>query len=186
MIQKYKKRRKGSLGKTLMRAFSDYLSTLLFYSFLTLYTMASKTYKFKLIDSKQPVIKGKNIITDSNVGGVKNTYKIFELRYFLINIEFLQYWKYIGTKSFLRPYQSIWDKDTHRLQPVYWGKGPLLNMWLVLSNDYDNIKHVKALLPEDDTRRHCTKIFNRDFKSHELVKNLKSNESFYQSKFVKS
>ena len=136
------------------------------------------TYKFKLIDSKVPVIRGKRIITDSNVGGIKNTYKIYFVR---------RYWfdEYIGTKSFLRPYQTVWDAKKHRLPVVYWGKGPLLNMWLVLSNNFDDITKVKVLLPDGDTTHHCTKIFNTDFKSQELVKNLKLNQSFYQSKFVK-
>lgn len=137
------------------------------------------TYKFKLIDSKVPEIRGKNIITDSNVGGTKNTYKIYLVRPYWFN-------KYIGTKSFLRPYQSVWNVKEHRLQPVYWGKGPLLNMWLLLSNNYDDFKKVRVLLPECDTTHHCTKIFNIDFKSQELVKNLKLNKSFYQSKFQKS
>ena len=136
------------------------------------------TYKFKLIDSKVPVIRGKRIITDSNVGGIKNTYKIYFVR---------RYWfdEYIGTKSFLRPYQTVWDAKKHRLPVVYWGKGPLLNMWLVLSNNFDDITKVKVLLPDGDTTHHCTKIFNTDFKSQDLVKNLKLNQSFYQSKFVK-
>ena len=145
------------------------------------------TYKFKLIDSKVPVIKGKNIITDANVGGTKNTYKIYEYRYLQYNgsYKLLYYVRYIGTKSFLRPYQSIWDAKKNRLHAPYWGKGPLLNLWLVLSNDYYDFNEVKVLLPEDDTSHHCTKIFNIDFKSQDLVKNFKLNQSFYQSKFVK-
>lgn len=136
------------------------------------------TYRFKLIESIVPVVRGKRIITDSNVGGTKNTYKIYQVR---------KYWfdKYIGKKSFLRPYQSVWDAHEDRLPAPYWGKGPLLNMWLVLSNNFTSLTEVRILLPESDTRRHCTKIFNIDFKSQELVKNLKSNESFYQSNFEK-
>lgn len=133
------------------------------------------TYKFKLIASQVPVVRGKKIITDSNVGGTKNVYKIYRCRW-LLN-------QYIGIKVFLRPYQSVWDKHENRLPAVYWGKGPLLNMWLVLSNNFTNISDVKVLLPDADTTKHCTKIFNVDFKSQELVKNLKLNQSFYQSKF---
>ena len=135
------------------------------------------TYKFKFIDSKVPVIKGKNVITDSNVGGIKNTYNIY-----------LVHWlwpRYIGTKTFLRPYQSVWDAKKNRLPAPYWGKGPLLNLWLILSNDFNNIKDVKVLLPEGDTSHHCIKIYNIDFLSQLLNKNLKSNQSFYQSKFKK-
>jgi hypothetical protein len=135
------------------------------------------TYKFKLINSQVPVIKGKNIITDSNVGGIKNTYEIIR-----ISGPFGILRKRIGTKTFLRPYQRVWDVKRHKLPAIYWGKGPLLNMWLILSNDYNDIKDVKALLPETNTMSYCTKILNVDFKSQELVKNLKLNESFKQSK----
>jgi len=157
-------------------AISDYLSTLfILLNFFKPYTMV--TYKYKLIDSKVPVMKGRNIITDSNVGGIKNTYKIYRL-----SGPFNLFKKYIGTKTFLRPYKSVWDVKRHRLPVVYWGKGPLLNMWLILSNDYDNINDVKALLPDSDTMSICTKIFNADFESRVLVKNLKLNKSFTQSK----
>jgi hypothetical protein len=141
------------------------------------------TYKFKLIDSKVPVIKGRNIITDSNVGGTKNTYQIYFVQKVLFG---LKLHRYIGTKSFLRPYQSQWDKKNRRLRPNYWGKGPLLNLWLVLNNDYDNIKDVRAFLQPEDTTKHCVKILGREFLSQELTKNLNSNQTFYQSKFVKS
>jgi hypothetical protein len=137
------------------------------------------TYKFKLIDSKVPAMKGKNIITDSNVGGTKNTYEIYLVR---------PYWlwdKLIGTKTFWRPYQANWDKKKHRIPAPYWGKGPLLNLWLVLLNDYPNPAKVRMLRPESDTMAHCTKVFSIEFLSQELNKNLKSNKSFYQSKFVK-
>jgi hypothetical protein len=150
------------------------------------------TFKFELIDSQVPEVRGRNVITDSNVGGTKNTYRIS--KYYGKTpwwIKLLGLTKryeddnYVGIKTFLRPYQSVWDKKSHRLPPVYWGKGPMLNMWLVLSNDYKNIKDIKALLPEADTTKHCTKIFGRDFLSHELAKNLKLNQSFYQSNFEK-
>ena len=144
------------------------------------------TYKFKLIDSKVPVIKGENIITDSNVLGTKNTYNIYKLYTGKIckYLQLLGYkGKYIGTKTFLRPYKSIWDKKEKRLPAPYWGKGPLLNMWLVLRKDYKDTKNVKTLWPESDTTHHCVKIFNIDFLSQELNKNLKLNKSFYQSNF---
>ena len=140
------------------------------------------TYKFKLIDSRVPVMKGRTIIEDSNVGGIKNTYKLYYLRWNFFGYKF---WNYVGTKTFLRPYQSVWDAKEHRLSPVYWGKGPFVNLWLVLSNNYNNLDDVKVLLPEGDTTHHCTKIFDIDFKSQEITKNLKLNQSFYQSKFEK-
>ena len=152
------------------------------------------TYKFELINSLVPVLKGRNIVTDSNVGGIKNTYRIrivykmnLEFDFFSIPIVYPTYYsRLLGVKSFLKPYQSVWDKRKHRLPPTYWGKGPLLNLWLVLSNDYKDIKDIKALLPEGDTTHHCTKIFNVDFLSQTLAKNLKSSKTFYQSKFKKS
>jgi hypothetical protein len=148
-------------------------------------------YKFKLINSKVPVVRGRNIITDSNVGGIKNTYEVCEHRFITFKLSkgrTYTYWftrKLLGTKTFLRSYQSVWNKKERWLHAPYWGKGPLLNLWLVLSNDYNDIKDVKVLLPESDTTRHCTKIFNKDFLSQELVKNLKSNQSFYQSNYEK-
>lgn len=132
-----------------------------------------------LIDSKVPEVRGKKVITDSNVGGIKNTYKIYLVRKYLWD-------KLIGTKTFWRPYQDVWNKKEHRIPAPYWGKGPLLNLWLVLSNDYENPAKVKILLPESDTTHHCTKVFGIDFKSQDLNKNLKLNQTFYQSKFEKS
>ena len=141
------------------------------------------TYKFKLIESKVPKIKGKNIIADSNVGGTKNTYKIYRTT---LCLRGLLYWDmYIGTKTFLRPYQKVWDKKEKRLHAPYWGKGPLLNLWLVLKNDYNNINDIEVFRVESDTTKHYTKVFNIDFLSQDLNLNLKSNQSFYQSKFVK-
>lgn len=147
------------------------------------------TYKFKLICSKVPVLKGKNIVTNSNVGGQKNTYNIYKLytSKFCKYLQLLGYQgSYVGTKTFWRPYQTVWDKKEHRIPAPYWGKGPLLNLWLVLSNDYEDPSKVKMLLPESSTQTHCTIVFGIDFKSQELNKNLKSNKSFNQSKFEKS
>jgi hypothetical protein len=156
-------------------AITDYLSTLLFLLTSNPYTMV--TYKFKLINSQVPVIKGKNIITDSNVGGIKNTYEIIR-----ISGPFGILRKRIGTKTFLRPYQRVWDVKRHKLPAKYWGKGPFINMWLILNNDYNNIKEVKSFINLTDTMEYCTKILNVDFESRVLVKNLKLNESFKQSK----
>jgi hypothetical protein len=158
-------------------AITDYLSTLLFLLTSNPYTMV--TYKFKLINSQVPVIKGKNIITDSNVGGIKNTYDIIR-----ISGPFGILRNKLGTKTFLRPYQNKWPVKWQKLPPRYWGKGPFINMWLLLSNDYDNIKNIKALMPETDTMGISTKILGIEFKSQILTKNLKSNQSFTQSKFV--
>ena len=142
------------------------------------------TYKFKLIDSKVPVIKGKNVITDSNVGGTKNTYKVYRTNYVLFPIiGYICVNRYVGKKTFLRPYQAIWDKKGNRLQAPYWGKGPLLNLWLVLSNNYKDISEIEVLRVECSTTKHCTKVCNIDFLSQELNINLKSNRSFYQSNF---
>jgi hypothetical protein len=147
------------------------------------------TYKFKLIDSKVPVVRGKNIIIDSNVGGTKNTYKIYQVRW--LKIEWLgKTWriksklfdKYIGIKTFWRPYQKVWRKRTMRVPAPYWGKGPLMNLWLALLNDYEDPSKVR-LLGGENTAQHCIKIFGIEFLSQELNKNLKSNISFYQSKF---
>ena len=148
-----------------------------------------ETYKFELIKSQVPEVRGRNVITDSNVGGTKNTYKIYRCRFITTKLPLGRTFtfslprKYLGTKSLLRPYQSVWNPKERRLDAPYWGKGPLLNLWLVLSNDYDKFEDIVALLPEGDTTHHCTKIFNTDFKSQELNKNLKLNQSFYQSKF---
>jgi hypothetical protein len=135
------------------------------------------TYKFKLIDSKVPVMKGRSVVTDSNVGGQKNTYEIYLVRPNWI-------WdKYIGLKTFWRPYQTVWDKKGHRVHAPYWGKGPLMNMWIVLSNDYADPSDQKALLQDDDTTKHVTLVYGTPFLSQILNNNLKSNKSFYQSKF---
>jgi hypothetical protein len=144
------------------------------------------TYKFKLIDSKVPVVRGKNIITDSNVGGIKNTYRIYRVttirsKHLKLNWNWMPI--YVGTKTFWRPYQVVWDKKEHRVPAPYWGKGPLLNMWLVLSNDYPDPSKEKLIVTEGDTTHHCVKILNVEFLSQTLNKNLKSNNSFYQSKF---
>lgn len=154
-----------------------------------------ETYKFKLIDSQVPVIKGKKIITDANVGGTKNTYKIylelrmvFDLKIPLFGLRYIDpvyYNRYIGTKTFWRPYQENWNKKGNRLHAPYWGKGPLLNLWLVLSNDYADPSKVAVLLTESDTTKHCCTVLGIKFLSQELNKNLKLNQSFYQSKIVK-
>ena len=138
------------------------------------------TYKFKLIDSKVPVVRGKNIITDANVGGTKNTYRIYLCTPWIWTIHRL-----VGTKTFWRPYQENWNKKGNRLHAPYWGKGPLLNLWLVLSNDYADPSKVAVLLTESDTTKHCCTVLGIKFLSQELNKNLKLNQSFYQSKIVK-
>jgi hypothetical protein len=144
------------------------------------------TYKFKLIESKVPVIKGKNIITDSNAGGEKNTYKIYRTwNWQLICMPVFDI--YLGTKTFWRPYKTNWDKKEHKLHAPYWGKkeNPLLNLWLVLSNNYPDPSKVRTLLPDDDTSKHTTIVCGIPFLSQELNNNLKLNNSFYQSKFEK-
>jgi hypothetical protein len=148
------------------------------------------TYKFKLINSKVPVIKGKNVITDSNVGGTKNTYKIYRITYieaygFIASHPLWPFRKLVGTKTFWRPYQSVWDKKEHKVPAPYWGKGPLLNLWIVLSNDYPDPSKVRILLQDDDTTKHTTLVCGIPFLSQELNNNLKLNNSFYQSKFEK-
>jgi hypothetical protein len=147
------------------------------------------TYKFKLIDSKVPDIKGKNIIVDSNVGGQKNTYKIYRITWIELplfgGVYKVSPKRLVGTKTFWRPYQTVWDKKKHRVPAPYWGKGPLLNLWLVLSNDYSDPSKVRILLQDDDTTKHTTSVCGIPFLSQELNKNLKLNQSFYQSKFVK-
>ena len=154
-----------------------------------------ETYKFKLIDSKVPVVRGKNIITDSNVGGIKNTYKIYLVRRLTIRLLWMTWRsksevldKYVGTKTFWCPYKTAWDKKKHRVPAPYWGKGPLLNLWLALLNDYEDPSKVKILIREehDDTTTHYCNVFGIPFKSQDLKNNLKSNKSFYQSKFEKS
>ena len=152
-----------------------------------------ETYKFKLIDSQVPVIKGKKIITDANVGGTKNTYEIrivykINIAWELFGIPIPQqvyHSRKLGTKTFWRPYQENWNKKGNRLHAPYWGKGPLLNLWLVLSNDYADPSKVAVLLTESDTTKHCCTVLGIKFLSQELNKNLKLNQSFYQSKIVK-
>ena len=140
-----------------------------------------ETYKFKLIDSKVPVVRGKNIITDSNVGGTKNIYKIYEVKSYICKWILIR--KLVGKRIFWRPYHKSWGT---RVPAPYWGKGPLLNVWLVLFNDYDNPAKVPILIQESDTMHHCTAVCGIQFKSQELNRNLKLNQTFYQSKFVKS
>lgn len=143
------------------------------------------TYKFKLIDSIVPKIRGGKIITDSNVGGTKNTYKVYRVKirigkYYLIR-------RYIGQKSFLRPYQSLWDVSHDRLPPVYWGKGPLLNLWIIINDEFGDPTKSSGLLGlYPSTRRYYINLFNIKFVSHELKNNLNSNQSFYQSNFIKN
>jgi hypothetical protein len=148
------------------------------------------TYKFKLIDSKVPVLKGKKIMIDSNVGGTKNTYKIYQMYWLkLAWLGFTFMWpiynKYICKRTFWRPYQKEWDKRGHRVPPAYWGKGPLLNLWLVLSNDYEDPSKEVLLITESNTLSKYTEICGIEFLSQELNKNLKSNNTFYQSKIEK-
>jgi hypothetical protein len=135
------------------------------------------TYKFKLIDSKVPVLRGKNIIVDSNVGGIKNIYKIYRVRPLMD--------KLLCTRIFWRPWKSWWDVKKRRLPAPYWGKkdDPLLNMWLVLLNDYPDPSKVRSILQEADTSHHTTTICGIEFLSQELNRNLKLNKSFYQSNF---
>jgi hypothetical protein len=138
-------------------------------------------YEFILIDSKSPKFKNRVLISDSNVGGIKNTYRIYRIKQIcLFKKVFITYYKkYLGTKAFLKPYKKLWNKRASRLPKVYWGKHLfLLNMWIVLSSDYDTLSNKKVIVPDGTTQSMNVKVFDVSFKSTDLSKNLKKNQTF--------
>lgn len=137
-------------------------------------------YDFKLINSCIPEIKSGELVKDSNVGGVKNSYKIYKIYYIILfnKYEIILRRRFIGNQAFLRPYKSIWNKRVNRLPKIYWGKDPLfINMWLVLTHDY-NILSKKMLMYNDTTQSVLVKILNNHFESKLIKKSLKLNQSF--------
>lgn len=138
-------------------------------------------YDFKLINSCVPEIKSGELVKDSNVGGVKNSYKIYKVYYFTLfnKYEIILSKRFIGSQAFLRPYKSIWNKRVNRLPKLYWGKDPLfINMWLVLTHDYNMLGNKRLLAYNDTTQSVSVKILNIHFESKLIKKSLKSNQSF--------
>lgn len=142
-------------------------------------------YYFELTRSCVPIIKGGKLIKDSNVGGIKNSYKVYKISYITLfnkwNITLLKI--YIGTCTFLRPYKSLWPKKIDRLPKIYWGKHPILvNMWLLLIKDYDKFdsptEKTSVLIYKDTTRSETIKVCYIPFESKLLKKNLQTNKSF--------
>jgi hypothetical protein len=143
----------------------------------------NKMYKFRLIQSFTPIIERNVIIKDSNVGGVKNTYKIYLIHQVQIkNIGsfILPFWKkYLGVKGFLRPYKKSWNKYVNRLPKNYWGdiKSPLLNMWVVLAQDYHTLGN-RYKITSQTTQSYTVEVLGIIFKSTTLSKLLKLNRTF--------
>ena len=142
-------------------------------------------YYFELTQSCEPKIRGGVLIKDSNVGGTKNSYKIYKVFYIhLLNkydITLLK--RFLGSRVFLRPYKKLWPKRINRLPKIYWGKHPIfINMWLLLAGDYDTIKRTigktSVLAYDDTTQSEFINIFNIPFESKLLKKQLQSNKSF--------
>lgn len=141
-----------------------------------------KLYKFVLIQSFAPTIEGNVIIKDSNVGGVKNTYKIYEIyQIYLLDYKLflLPFRRYLGTKGFLRPYKKSYNKYINRLPKNYWGdlKSPLLNMWVILTEDYNTLSN-KYKIASKTTQSFKVEVFNIFFRSTTLSKHLKTNRTF--------
>lgn len=143
------------------------------------------TYYFELTKSCVPKVKGGKLIEDSNVGGIKNSYKIYKVFYITLStrydIKLILRKVLLGNKAFLKPFKKEWKKlRMKRLPKVYWGtkKSLFIEMWCVLLNDYNTLSEKSVILYETDTQSELVKVFNISFKSTQLKTFLKSNKCF--------
>ena len=137
-------------------------------------------YYFELLTNCSPIVKGGELIKDSNVGGIKNTYNVYKV-YSIFTI--ILYKRHLGKAVLLRPYKSIWNKRMSRLPKIYWGKDPIfINMWLLLTKDYDRLSSLfgstSVLMYESTTQTKTISILNVQFESKLIKKFLKTNQSF--------
>jgi hypothetical protein len=137
-------------------------------------------YEFKLIQSYAPTMDGRIVVEDSNVGGIKNTYRISFIKYICIGkftIIFSR--KVLGVKGFLKPYKKVWNKYTNRLKKPYWGKknSPFTNLWIVLTSDYKTLGN-RFINSETTTQSFKVKVLGISFRSTTLGKNLNKCSNF--------
>ncbi|MCZ2338199.1 MAG: hypothetical protein LC127_08345 [Chitinophagales bacterium] len=91
-------------------------------------------YYFELTRSCVPIIKGGKLIKDSNVGGIKNSYKVYKISY----ITLFNKWNITIENHMVLAfptYKSLWPKKIDRL-PKSVGSHPLINMCITYK-DYD-------------------------------------------------
>lgn len=138
-------------------------------------------YLFKIIDTYSPTKKDGEIKDDSNIGGIKNSYNIYLIKYVeLFNKEFIFKRTFLGTSVFLLPLKTTWNKYIDRLPKIYWGKlkSPFINKWLVLTKDYNTLRDIRVLTYTSSTQSSIVKVFNISFESKLIKKALKRNQSF--------
>jgi len=139
-------------------------------------------YKFVLIQSDSPIIKGNKIVIDSkNKKGIVNFYKVFfvkKITIFKLDIVYFRY--YMGTVRVWCPYKTFWNKNTNRVSKPYWGRknSPLMNLWIVL-NSNDSMLRNELIFTKDSTQSVNVKILKMKFKSTTISKSFKKNQSFF-------
>ena len=127
---------------------------------------------FTLVSKRVPVIEDNNIVIDSQVGGIKLTYKeeIFRLVHILRKFRFESLFPIkVINRVYLKPYKSIWDTSRHRLPKNHWGKKdyPLTNLWLELDKDYDFIGDEAIIM------------IDHQIKSNELIRYLNKTTEYF-------
>lgn len=91
--------------------------------------MAAK--KYVLIDVKAPILKGKEILKDPDVGGLKLVYEVSNEKTTLSK-------KDNKCIVYLKPYKENWGADKKDVKKGEWGNSssPLSNVWLEIKKDY--------------------------------------------------
>lgn len=92
-----------------------------------------KAKRYVIISVDAPVIDGKKIIEDANMGGIKLTYEVSNDRTSLSQRD-----KEIHI--YLKPYKNIWGSSKKDVEKGEWGNtnSPLSNVWLRIKKDYTN------------------------------------------------
>lgn len=115
--------------------------------------------KFSLIEAFVPVIKGKELVKDPGMGGIKLTYQETSTKVTLTK-------KDKKTRVFLKPFKSTIAEDKKDCEVTY-GKGSwgntsslLSNVWLEVVDDYKNF---------DDS---CNFIWHNTVTDNDLIKQL--------------
>ena len=130
-------------------------------------------YIFKLKKKYEPDLTQKNNKDNNNYGGIRLIYTIYKIYYItLFGREIPWFRRYLGKKTFLRPYKKCWDKCRYRLPYAYWGKKthPLTRLWVVIPNNYTF--GISRIVPEASLIHTNVKLFNHTFKSKDICSQL--------------
>jgi len=109
----------------------------IFNKFITWYNIKSKNIetmaakKYILVDTKAPVLKGKEILKDPDAGGIKLTYEVANEKTTLSQ-------KDNKRLIYLKPYKENWSVSKKDANKGEWGNtsSPLSNVWLEIKKNY--------------------------------------------------